>query len=180
MQALYDGDRERAELLLAEDCDVFEAAAFGRVARLREAVIRDRAAANARAPDDFTPLHLAAFFGHPEATHLLLDAGAAVGAEATNSFLVRVAPLHSAVAGGDRESCQLLLEAGADVNAAQGDGFTPLMAAVQSGDVELVKILLAAGADTSVAGADGTTAASLAQKSGHEDVAALLEPRAEA
>jgi ankyrin repeat protein len=174
MEALYHGDNETAEHLLPDKPDLFEAAAFGRTERLKQILAADVSAAQARASDDFTALHLAAFFGHPESVKALIAAGADVNAEATNSFVERVQPLHSAAANRDHDCSRLLLGAGADVNAQQGDGFTPLMAAAQVGDVELARTYLDAGADPGVSRDDGTTAASVARDSGHDAVFELL------
>src|SRR5207247_7722165 len=134
----------------------------------------DGGAAQARASDDFTALHLAAFFGHPGSVKALIDAGADVNAAATNSFVERVQPLHSAAANRDPDCSRLLLDAGADVNAQQGDGFTPLMEAAQVGDVELARMYLDAGADRGISRADGTTPASLARDGRHDAVLELL------
>ncbi len=80
--------------------DVFEASAVGDVERLRALLAEDPARANEFAPDGFTPLGLASFFGHPAAARLLLASGADPNQAARNG--TRVAPLHSAVAGGER------------------------------------------------------------------------------
>jgi len=114
---------------------------------VRALVEADPELARSRAADYFTPLHLAAFFGRPEAVASLLAAGADVEAEATNSFLTQVRPLHSAAAGGRLECCRLLVEAGADVNAQQGGGGTPLAAARANSDEALVELLVDAGAE---------------------------------
>jgi ankyrin repeat protein len=146
LAALYRGDEAEGKRLLPPEANVFEAAAFGLAPRLRELVETNPELARRRAADDFTPLHLAAFFGRPEAVALLLRVGAGVEAEATNSFLARVRPLHSAAAGGHLECCRLLVDAGADVNAQQGGGGTPLAAARANGDEALVALLVDAGA----------------------------------
>jgi ankyrin repeat protein len=174
MEALYRGDKETAEELLSSEPDVFEAAAFGRTERLKEILAANRDAVQARAVDDFTALHLAAFFGHAEAVETLIAACADVAAEATNAFVARVQPLHSAAANRDRACSRLLLNAGADVNAQQGEGFTPLMEAAQVGDVALAQMYLDAGADRSIRRDDGMTAESIAREHGHEEVIKLL------
>jgi len=60
LQALYRGNRERADDLLAAEptLDVFEAAAVGRSDRLRELLDEDPSRANAFGDDGFHPLGL--------------------------------------------------------------------------------------------------------------------------
>jgi ankyrin repeat protein len=174
MQALYLGDVEKGEKLLSPEPSTFEAAAFGRSERLSEILAAQPMEVQARAADDFTPLHLAAFFGQLDSVRVLVEAGADLEAEATNTFVRQVRPLHSAVAGRSVECCRLLIAAGADVNATQGDGFTPLMEAAQVGDAVLAKLLLDFGADIKAHKADGTTAEVLARDGGHEEVLDLL------
>lgn len=144
--ARYRGRGEVLDAILAAEpsLDVFDAAALGRLDRLAELVAADPAAANAWSADGFTPLGLAAFFGHPPAVRLLLDYGADVHAVARNAM--RVQPIHAATAAHDAESVRLLLEAGADPNAEQQEGWTPLMAARHNGDLDLVELLVAYGA----------------------------------
>jgi ankyrin repeat protein len=183
MQAVYRGDDAGRDAILAErdPADVFEAAAVGDVAVL--AALLDEGdggvgddfgggLVGAVAVDGFTPLHLAAFFRHPDAVWLLLDRGAEVDAVAAN--LSRVRPLHSAVAGGDAEAIRLLVGAGADVNAVQQGGFTPLHAVAQHGDGAAVDLLLASGADPAARTDDGRDAADLATAAGHGALAARL------
>ena len=162
LDALYGGEKQRGEQLLSHEPTVFEAAAFGLVDRLGALLNYDENLVHSRSADDFTALHLAAFFDQPEAVDLLLDRGADPEAEATNSFVSAVRPLHSAAAAGSFECCELLLKTGADVDARQADGFTALMAAAQSGNTQLANLLLTNGADPSLVCPDGTTAESLA------------------
>jgi ankyrin repeat protein len=150
LQAIYRGDRERVDELLAAgpELDVFEAAASGQTTRLRELLDDDPSLTNAWAEDGFQPLGLACFFGHVEAARLLVERGAEVNSASRNEM--KVMPLHSAVATGDPaaryELAKLLLEAGGEPNARQQDDFTPLMAADQSGDERLRNLLLEHGA----------------------------------
>jgi ankyrin repeat protein len=152
LQAVYRGDQARVDELLAAEpeLDVFEAAAVGRVERLRQLLEEDPSLANAWAEDGFQPLGLASFFGHVDAARLLVERGAHVNSASRNDF--KVMPLHSAAATGDPETryelATLLLEHGADPNARQQDDFTPLMAADQHGDDRLRELLVERGAAT--------------------------------
>jgi uncharacterized protein len=167
MQALYEGDWERAERLLSEReaIDVFEAASFGRVDRLRELLDGDAGLAKSFSPDGFTALHFAAFFGQPGAAALLLERGADASARARNPMGVE--PLHSAAAADQTEIARRLLDAGADPNARQEGGYVPLHAAAQNGNTELAESLIDHGADRSLATDDGRTAARIAREAGH-------------
>lgn len=141
--------RRRADLVevvleAGPELDVFDAAALGRSQRLRQLLDEEPDRVRSWSGDGFTPLHLAAFFGQPEAVALLLERGADVAAVARNPMQVQ--PLHSAVAGRDVESARLLLAAGADPDARQHGGWTPLMAARQHDDGEVERLLLDYGA----------------------------------
>jgi uncharacterized protein len=162
MQALYAGERARGESLLAPGQEtVFEAAAFGRVARLEELLSAQPELARALSEDGFTPLHLACFAGGAEATRLLVDRGAELEALSTASF-AKVRPLGTAAFARDHDSARVLLEAGADPNGAGEGGFTPLHTAAQNGDTQLVRLLLDHGADPGATASDGRTPADLA------------------
>jgi uncharacterized protein len=145
MEALYRGDRPRAEELGAStELDIHEAASLGRADRVRELLAEDATLAASRSSDGFTPLHYAAFFGTPEAASALLEHGADPAAVAENEM--RVQPLHSAAAVDANETARLLLDAGADPNATQQGGFRPIDAAVQNGNDELYALLVERGA----------------------------------
>jgi len=115
LQALYEGDHDRARSLLAPDDELpaYEAAAFGRIERLSSLIADDGANANDWSPDGFTALHLAIFGGSEEAVRLLLEHGADVNALAT-SDIARVRPLGTAAFAGRPDLEKLLLDAGAD------------------------------------------------------------------
>lgn len=174
LQARYRGRLDLVDVVLAASpaLDVFDAAGLGRVDRLAELLDEDPGAVAAVSGDGFTPLHLAAFFGHLDAARLLLDRGADPAAVAANPMAVQ--PLHSAAAGGATALAELLLDRGAPPDARQHGGFTPLHAAAQHGDERLVARLLAAGADPAAATDDGRTAADLAAAAGHDDLADRL------
>ncbi|GAA5534959.1 ankyrin repeat domain-containing protein [Deinococcus aluminii] len=151
---------------------VFEAAATGELAALREHLDAQPDLVNGVSPDGFTPLGLAAFFGREEVAAELLARGAEVNRASANAM--RVQPLHSAAAGNHTALALRLLAAGADVNGAQHGGFTPLMSAAQNGNAKLVEALLAAGADPALTTEDGQNAAALAREEGHSAVLAIL------
>jgi len=173
--AVYQGQPEIAETVAAAKgyLDVFEAAALGRTARLRELIEDDRAQLRAVAPDGFFPLGLAAYFKHQDAVRLLLDMGADVHQAASNP--TKVTALHAAVSSGQLEIVRWLVEAGADVNARQQIDYTPLMGAAANARLEILDLLLAHGADPSLKTTEGRTAADLAREHGHGEVADRLD-----
>jgi ankyrin repeat protein len=174
LHARYRFSREVVDALLAvdPDLDAYDAAALGRLDRLRDIIDHDPATATAFASDGFTALHLAAFFGKAQIAQALLDAGASPDVYSTNDAHVQA--LHSAAAGRHVEVCRLLLAAGADVNAPQRLGFTPLHQAAHAGDVELAELFLSAGADPATTMDDRRTPAETAEAAGHVDLAARL------
>jgi len=173
--AMYYGQPLIVRALLERGAavDVFSAAAIGITGKLRTLLNGSPDLANAVAPDGFSPLGLASFFGQKEAAELLLDNGANVNAAALNSQ--RVMPLHSAVAGQHLGIAKLLVEHGALVNAEQEGGFTPLHGACQNGQVEMVKLLLDNGADIHALSHEGRSALFFAREGSHTQVIALLE-----
>jgi ankyrin repeat protein len=120
LQALYEGDVDRAHAVLAPDDELpaYEAAAFGRLERLRRLLREDPANANAWSPDGYSPLHLAIYGGSEEAVRLLIEHGADVDALATSN-IARVRPLGTAAFVGRPDLEKLLLEAGADPSLAR-------------------------------------------------------------
>lgn len=176
MHSLYRGRRDLAELIASKRkaLDVFEAAALGRLDRLKE-FLGDASTINAPSKDGFTALHFACFFGQPEAARLLIESGAAVDAVAANP--TRVMPLHSAAATRNLEAARLLLEHAVPgmINARQQGGWVPIHAAAQNGDRAMVDLLLKHHADPKLANDDGKTPAMVAREKGHEELAALLE-----
>jgi uncharacterized protein len=173
--ARYKFELDAVEALLEANpqLDAFEAAGIGQTDALQAELARDPAVATAFAPDGFTALGLASFFGHLEAARVLIAAGAHVNDASRNDM--RVTPVHSALAGGHPEIAELLLQAGADVNAAQADGYTPLHEAAQNGDQAMAERLLAAGANPRAQLDDGSTPADSARQAGHAALADRLD-----
>jgi adenosylhomocysteine nucleosidase len=172
--ARYRFDRAVSDALLEADpeLDVFEAAALGYIDRLNERLMEDPARVAAYSADGFTALHLAAFFGKPEAARVLLQSGAMVDAYTRNDFANQ--PLHAAAAGRNIEVCRMLLAAGSEVDARQHGGFAPLHEAAQHGDVEMTELFLSAGADPGARADDGATPAEVAARAGHADLAGRI------
>jgi ankyrin repeat protein len=173
--AAYYGHRDIAELLVLRGANltVFEASAIGQAARVEALLAHDPSLVNAFSPDGFTPLGLAAFFGHADVVDYLLAQGAQVNVPSRNGLSVM--PLHSAVAAQNLEISHTLLAHGAAVNATQQDGYTSLHEAAQNGQLDMIHLLLAYGADPVARKADGETPAQTALKAGHPDAAKLIE-----
>ena len=78
MNALYRGDLEEAQRLTPpdEELSAAEAAALGRIERLRALIDEDPSAANDWTPDGFGALAMAAYGGHEDAARLLIEHGA--------------------------------------------------------------------------------------------------------
>ena len=166
MRARYRSDdaviaaiRERVDRL-----DVFEAAALGDVDDLAGLVEAEPALTTSYAADGFTPLHLAAFFGHPGAVGHLLERGAEV--DAFGRGWMTGTALHSAVSRMRTEVVRLLLAAGANPNVRQSHGWTPLHGAAHNGDRTTVAALLDAGADPTATNDEGRSVLELAEEGG--------------
>ncbi|XP_073859853.1 serine/threonine-protein kinase TNNI3K isoform X9 [Macaca fascicularis] len=88
----------------------------------------------------FTPLHIAAYYGHEQVTRLLLKFGADVNV----SGEVGDRPLHLASAKGFLNIAKLLMEEGskADVNAQDNEDHVPLHFCSRFGHHDIVKYLL--------------------------------------
>ena len=149
LAAAYAGRKELFDLILEKGAGVslFEASAAGLADRALEQIEVDPAMVNSHSHDGWTPLHLAAFFGHKEVAQILLSRGADVNARSKNSrFAKENTPLHAAAANRQVGVAELLIAHGADVNARDGGGFTPLGLAASGKNDLLVVILLEKGA----------------------------------
>ena len=165
-------DVVNALLELGAPVDIFEAAVLGKVDRIQEILKSDAARVNAYAPDGFTPVALASFFGQPAAVKTLIAAGADVNAHAKNGL--KVAAVHAAVAGRNMEAIEAVIAAGADVNAQQQAGFRPFHEAGANGNQALAELLLAHGGDPALTNDNGQNAIDLARSKGHTEFADWL------
>ena len=139
MAALYRGHHDIVDAVIeaGAEIDVFAAAATGRMADLRRTATD--ATVNSFAYDGWSPLHLAAFFGHLDAARVLLDAGAEVHAVSQNALTNT--PLHAATAAKHADLALLLIDHGADGHVTDSGGYTPLQIATQNGLVDVVAAL---------------------------------------
>jgi len=135
-----------------------------------EALLKERADANAAQADGCTALHWAAHHGNLPSVKALLAAGA--NAKAAN--LYGVTPLSLACVNGDAAIVTALLDAGAEANASLPGGETVLMTAARTGRVEPVKILLQRGAKPDATNRDGQTALMWAAAEGHAEAVESL------
>ena len=173
--AVYNRKSEIAELLETRGAriDIFAAAMAGRTELLKEMLTANKSLAKLMSHDGWTPLHLAAFFGHKDAAAALLGAGASVVERSSNAM--QNMPLHAGVAGRNFDLVKLLVEHGAPVNAQQHGGWTPLHAAAQNGDEAMVKLFIATGADVNARADNQQRPIDMALTKGSQAVVELLE-----
>ena len=165
---------ELATIILkyVQDINIFEACAVGKFDAVAHLIYLNPNSVNEFSEDGFTPLGLAAYFGHEDITRYLLLKDADPNIASNNGF--NVFPLHSAVTADHTMIAKMLLEAGAQVNVAQQSGVTPLHSAAQNGNIELLIVLLEAGAQVNVRMEGGKTPATLAAEKGFTDIAKIL------
>ncbi len=179
LTAKYYGAQAALTVLLdktrEDELNLYEAAAVGHARRLKTILGQSRTRVNAPNPEGFTPLGLAAFFGHPEAVHILLEHGAAVN-ESDKSRFANTA-LDAAVAADHIEVVRVLLAAGANVNVRSAGAATPLHKAAMNGNAEIAALLLDRGADMNATRANGHTPLTDAEEKGHAAVVELFKAR---
>jgi uncharacterized protein len=153
--------------------DVFECSALGDCDRLEKLLQQNAMLVHDSSPDGWAPLHLAAAFGGPQATALLLTHGAHLHRFSRNPMHNQ--PLHACIAlSQDLETARLLIAQGADVNMEQAGGYTPLHQAAAAGLEELTRMLLEAGADPGCRCHQGKTPADYARERQHAAVVRQL------
>ncbi len=171
MLALYFGQRELADQIISNKSamTVHEAAAFGRIVHLEKLLTDENK--ESLSPDGFQPLHLAAYFGRPEAVKVLL--GCRVVLDALSENGLGIAPLHSALSNGHENIARELVFEGADVNLASKSGWTPLHYAASLGNRPLALFLKEHGAEPKP-GPEGKFPRDIAAEKGHQELVDVL------
>jgi len=105
--------------------DIIKAAKAGDLAKVQALLASDITLIHARDKDESTPLHCAAWKGHPEVVAFLLSAGANANAKNTNDHW-GTTPLHAAAHANQAAIVDLLIGQGAELNAEDLNGKTAL------------------------------------------------------
>jgi ankyrin repeat protein len=174
MLSCYYKKPEVSALLLkfVDEVNLFEAAAVGKFDVVAYIIGTHPDSVNDYAPDGFTPLGLACYFGQAEVARYLVLKGADVNLPSNNGF--HVYPIHSAAAGNYTDIVRLLVSNGAQVNVKQQAGGTPLHAAAQNGNADMLIILLEHGAEVNTRMEGGKLPTDLAKDKGFDEIADIL------
>jgi len=177
LHACYNGQDKAVQWIIERGAplNIHEAAAVGDSDRIADVLAASPDDLNVYSADGWTPLHLAAFFNHPDAVTLLAGCSADLHLPSKSPFARGNTPLHAAVAHGSLEAVGMLIAQGADVNRRQlGNDLRPLHIAAYQARPDATVALLAAGADVSAIDDKGRTPAALAQELGNVETLAVL------
>jgi len=172
LYAVYAKHKEIAELLIASgvEPDIFEAAATGRIARVKDLLKQDPSLIHAWSSDGWTALHLN--FNNLEMARLLIDRGADLNLNSKNKL--NATPLQGAAANNWIELAKLYLSRGANVNCRSEDGGSPLHEAAGNGFVEFAQLLIDNGVDVNQRDDNGKTPLTIALQYKKADIEKLL------
>ena len=158
--------------------EAVDQAAEGNLDKVKAALGKTPALAQATDEEGKTLLFHAATRGKADVVELLLARGADPNVADEKGFT----PLYRAALEGHKDAVRLLLEKGAGPNAKTKEGDAPLHAATDhlkglpkhAGCVEVVRLLIAHKAAVNAKAKDDMTPLHLAAKNGHKDIAELL------
>jgi|WetSurMetagenome_2_1015567.scaffolds.fasta_scaffold07399_7 ankyrin repeat protein len=151
---------------------IHDAAKAGDLAKVK-ALLKDNTALITSKDNNtgWTPLHIAARWGHKDVVEFLLANRANVNAK---GGIDSVTPLHLAARNGDKNVVESLLANGAEVDAKNSANITPLHVAAQNGHMDVANLLLANKADVNGKNNFGNSPLHDALRLGYKDVAELL------
>ena len=180
IMAVNSGQAEVAELLFASGVrpNIYEAAAIGDTERAAELLRKEPELLESYSPEGFTPLALAAHFGHIQTALFLIGEGANLNAVSRHAL--QITPLLSALFGRKTEMAKLLIDHGADVTAKRGGagwpraGWTALHYCAGFGFAELVAPLIERGADVNALDDENRTPLQVASDTAQHETASLL------
>jgi uncharacterized protein len=172
LYAVYAKHSDIAEMLVSSGVEpnIFEAAATGRVARVKDLLKQNPELVHAFSADGWTALHLN--FGNLEIAKLLLDSGADINAVSKNKLTAT--PLQGSVVMKNLELAKLLLDRGAHVSPRGEEGTTPLHESAGNGQPDFVNLLLERGADVNARDDAGKTPLTIALEYKHPEIAKVL------
>ena len=170
--AVYAKHKEIAELLITSgvEANIFEAAATGRIERVRELLKQQPELIHAYSPDGWTALHLN--FNNLEMAKLLIDSGADLNLNSRNKL--NATPLQGAAANNWIDLAKLYLSRGANVNCRSEEGGSPLHEAAGNGFVDFARLLIDNGADVNQRDDNGKTPLTIALQYKKPEIAKLL------
>jgi len=170
--AIYARHPEIAQSLIAigTEPNIFEAAATGRIERVRELLKQNPELIHAWSPDGWTALHLN--FNHLEVAKLLIESGADLNLNSRNKL--NATPLQGAAANNWIDLARLYLSRGANVNCRSEEGGSPLHEAAGNGFLEFAKLLVENGANVNQKDDNGKTPLTIALEYKQDELAKFL------
>src|SRR5947209_7788892 len=172
LYAVYAKHPEIAESLIATGIEpnIFEAAATGRVERVRQLLKQDPGLIHAWSLDGWTALHLN--FNHLEVAKLLIESGADLNVNSKNKL--NATPLQGAAANNWIDLARLYLSSGANVNCRSEEGGSPLHEAAGNGFLDFAKLLIESGANVNQKDDNGKTPLTIALEYKKDELAKFL------